>query len=68
MKLSSIYPLDEDRPYAVGDLRKAEAALLAERQADRSMSSRSRVQDRKIIKWAKPRVADDGLFAYISAE
>ena len=38
-----------------GDYLAAEATLLAERQADRDLSSRLRVQDRKEIDWAKLR-------------
>jgi hypothetical protein len=37
MTRKSIYPLDHDRLYAVGDLREAEAMLPADRQADQSI-------------------------------
>src|SRR5258708_40162565 len=55
MTHKSIYPLESGRLYSIRDLRAAEATLLAERQADRDLSSRLRVQDRKEIDWAKLR-------------
>jgi hypothetical protein len=51
----SIYPLERGRLYTVGELRAAEAALLAKRQADQRLSDKLRVQDRKEIDWAKLR-------------
>jgi hypothetical protein len=44
----SIYPLEHDRLYTVGELREAGAMLLADRQADQDLSSRLRVQDRNV--------------------
>lgn len=55
MMQESIYPLVEGRTYRIGDLRAAETALLAERQADQDLSSRLRVQERIDIEWAKLR-------------
>jgi hypothetical protein len=55
MTHKSIYPLETGRLYTIGELRAAEAMLLAERQADQELSSRLRVQDRKEIEWAKLR-------------
>ena len=55
MTSTSIYPLESTRPYTIGDLRAAEAILLAERQADHGLSDRLRVQDRNEIDWAKLR-------------
>jgi hypothetical protein len=55
MTRRSIYPLEHDRLYTVGELREAEAMLLADRQADQDLSTRLRVQDRKEIDWAKIR-------------
>jgi len=52
---TSIYPLESGRLYTFGELRDAEAMLLADRQADQDLSSRLRVQDRKEINWAKLR-------------
>jgi hypothetical protein len=51
----SIYPLESGGLYTIGELRAAEARLLAERQADQALSHRLRVQDRKEIDWAKLR-------------
>jgi hypothetical protein len=53
--MSSIYPLTSDRPYTFGELRVAEKMLLADRQADKVLSSRLRLQDRKVIDWARTR-------------
>jgi hypothetical protein len=55
MTITSIYPLESGRPYTIGELRAAEATLLAQRQADQGLSDRLRVQDRKGIEWAKLR-------------
>ena len=55
MTRRSIYPLEHCRLYPVGELREAEAMLLADRQADQTLFSRLRVQDRKEIDWAKLR-------------
>jgi hypothetical protein len=55
MTTASIYPLESGRPYPIGELRAAEAALLAQRRADQGLSDRLRVQDRKEIDWAKLR-------------
>jgi hypothetical protein len=55
MTYKTIYPLEAGRLYGVGDLRTAEALLLAERQSDQDLSSRLRVQSRKEIAWAKTR-------------
>jgi len=55
MMIPSIYPLESGRLYTLGELRAAEATLLAERQADQDLSSRLRVQDRNEIAWAKLR-------------
>lgn len=52
---SSVYPLESNRSYTFGELRAAEKILLAERQADKVLSSRLRLQDRKQIDWAKAR-------------
>jgi hypothetical protein len=51
----SIYPLESGRLYTIGELRAAEATLLAERRADQRLSDKLRVQDRKEIDWAKLR-------------
>jgi hypothetical protein len=50
---SSIYPLVEGQHYTIGALRAAEVQLLAERQTDQTFSSKLRLQDRKVIGWAK---------------
>lgn len=55
MTSRSVYPLEAGRLYGIGDLRAAEALLLAERQSDQYLSSRLRVQSRKEIAWAKTR-------------
>lgn len=55
MTITSIYPMESGRPYTIGELRAAEATLLAQRQADQALSDRLRVQDRKEIEWAKLR-------------
>jgi hypothetical protein len=51
----SIYPLKSGQLYMIGELRAAEAALLAERRADQGLSDQLRVQDRREIDWAKSR-------------
>jgi hypothetical protein len=53
MTSKSVYPLEAGRLYRIGELRAAEALLLAERQTDRVLSSRLRVQSRREIAWAK---------------
>jgi hypothetical protein len=53
--MNSIYPLTSDRSYTFGELRAAEKMLLVDRQADKILSSRLRLQDRKVIDWAKTR-------------
>jgi hypothetical protein len=55
MTITSVYPLESGRLYTIGELRAAEATLLAERQANQGLSDRLRVQDRKEIDWAKLR-------------
>jgi hypothetical protein len=52
---TSVYPLESGRLYTIGELRAAEASLLAERQADQGLSDRLRMQDRREIDWAKLR-------------
>jgi len=55
MTVRSAYPLENDRPYTIDQLRAAEASLLADRQADQVLSNRLRTQDRREIDWAKLR-------------
>lgn len=55
MTNTSIYPLESGRLYTIGELRGAEATLLAQRQADQRLSDRLRVQDRREVEWAKLR-------------
>jgi hypothetical protein len=51
----TMYPLTEGQPYSIGQLRAAEADLLARRQADQKLSAALRLQSRREISWAKTR-------------
>ncbi len=51
----TIYPLVVGQSYSVGQLRAAEANLLAKRQADQKLSAALRMQSCQEIPWAKTR-------------